>query len=296
MNNNTARFSLPGLLRAAREIKAQGSPAVFKSAVLYSYFRLFFLGLYGGGGKIVEAAGFKVKYCTVESLLYLFREIFIDQSYWFTAETPRPFIIDCGANIGMASLYFKALYPAAEILAFEPDPDAFACLGENIRLNGLSGIEIKNKALMGAAGETELYASKSGPGSLLVSVLRARADGPARKVPAAKLSEYITRPVDLLKIDIEGAETEALLELRASGRLSMVKRLIMEYHHHIDKAADSLSEILGALESSGFGYQLGGSLERPFHAGQFQNILIYSYNKTSQAMTSGRISRCRNIL
>lgn len=279
MTDNPSRFYLAGLLRTARAIMSRDGPGAFKAAVLYSYFRLFFLGLYGGGGKIVEAAGFKVKYCAVESLLCLFREIFINHSYWFTAETSRPFIIDCDANIGMASLYFKALYPAAEILAFEPDPDAFACLEENIKLNGLSGVKIKNEALMRTAGETELYSCKSGPGALWVSVLRARADGSARKARAARLSEYVIRPVDLLKMDIEGAETEVLSELCAAGKLNLIKQAVVEYHHHIDKDADSLSTVLGMLETAGFGYQINAVLRRPFKAGWFQDVLIYAYQK-----------------
>lgn len=276
---NPARFSLTGLLRATREVAAQDRPSAVKAAVMRSYFFLFFLGLYGGAAKTVDAAGFKVKYCSVKSLLYLFREILLHQTYLFAAETRQPFIIDCGANIGMASLYFKSLYPLAEVLAFEPDPDACACFAENMKLNLLSGVRVENAALMGAPGEAELHTCISGPGDLLASVLKERAAGPVRKVRAVRLSDYITKPVDLLKIDIEGAETEVMAELAASGKLGLVKKIVMEYHHHIDANSDSLSGMLAQLETAGFGYQLGGDLPRPFAGGRFQDILIYAYNK-----------------
>ena len=57
-------------------------------------------------------------------------EIFRREQYRFETDAPAPFIVDCGANIGMATLYFKSLYPDATVLAFEPDPAAFACLQE----------------------------------------------------------------------------------------------------------------------------------------------------------------------
>ena len=45
--------------------------------------------------------------------------------YAFVARDARPWIIDCGANVGMSVLFFKALYPAASVIAIEPDRAAF---------------------------------------------------------------------------------------------------------------------------------------------------------------------------
>lgn len=42
-----------------------------------------------------------------KTLHYLFKEIFISNEYYFNPRTKEPIILDCGANIGMASLYFK---------------------------------------------------------------------------------------------------------------------------------------------------------------------------------------------
>ena len=52
-------------------------------------------------------------------------------------------------------------------------------------------------------------------------------------VPSRALSSVITREVDLLKMDIEGAETAVILELAASGKLKLIKQIHLEYHHHI---------------------------------------------------------------
>ena len=56
-------------------------------------------------------------YYSFQSLLI---EIFINKSYLFKSAKPDPFILDCGANIGMATLLFKKLYPNAIINCFEP--------------------------------------------------------------------------------------------------------------------------------------------------------------------------------
>ncbi|PIU20794.1 MAG: hypothetical protein COT18_00435 [Elusimicrobia bacterium CG08_land_8_20_14_0_20_59_10] len=274
-------LSLPQLVRNYRILRVSAAAPALRRRIFKTCLFTLFPGLYGGRSKTTAAAGFRVKYCTVESFLYLFREIFLRQVYWFDAGNPAPVIVDCGANIGMASLYFKAVYPGAEILAFEPDPDAFACLRENLRLNGISGVEAREEAVMNAAGTVPLYSSLSGPGALGISVLRGRADGPPRAVRAVRLSDRIIRRIDLLKLDIEGAETGVLAELKASGKLPMINRIWMEYHHHIDGSLDSFSGALEMLESAGFGYQLSASPGLPFQPGSFQDIMVYAYNKTA---------------
>ena len=74
-------------------------------------------------------------------------EIWHNQSYFFECRTKRPFIIDCGSNIGLSVLYFKQLFPNSNILAFEPDPILCKYLNQNVRANGLTEIEILPKAV-----------------------------------------------------------------------------------------------------------------------------------------------------
>ena len=64
----------------------------------------------------MNVVGFLVSYFRLNQLNYLFREIFVDAQYLFQADNDRPFIIDCGSNIGMAILFFKSLYPQARIM------------------------------------------------------------------------------------------------------------------------------------------------------------------------------------
>src|SRR5262249_51895723 len=55
------------------------------------------------------------------NLPLLYSEFSARQSYRFASSRPDPVVYDCGANIGMATFYFKWLYPKAHIDAFEPD-------------------------------------------------------------------------------------------------------------------------------------------------------------------------------
>jgi hypothetical protein len=70
--------------------------------------------------------------------------------------------------------------------------------------------------------------------------------------------------VDLLKLDIEGAETQVLRE--AQHRLDRVERIFVEYHSLVDKP-QNLPELLGVLAASEFRFFATGSERRvrPFH-------------------------------
>ena len=87
------------------------------------------------GSGWADVAGFRMRYLEADWMRYLYREVFAEREYWFATDNPRPVILDCGSNIGMAILFFKALYPDAEIVAFEPAPWACAAIEETIRAN-----------------------------------------------------------------------------------------------------------------------------------------------------------------
>src|SRR5262249_32185240 len=161
-------------------------------------------------------------------------EIFVQAPYFFESSNDQPLIFDCGSNIGMSILFFKKLYPNARIVAFEPDPFTFEILRRNITQNQLSHVDLHQIALTSRGGEIELFRDASTDrSSLTMSILPQRHNGPSIVVPARRLSEFISSDIDLLKIDIEGAEREVLNELATSGKLRNVKRLHLEYHHHI---------------------------------------------------------------
>jgi FkbM family methyltransferase len=221
----------------------------------------------------------KVSYINPDSLQLLFDEIFVADSYWFETDRTAPFIIDCGSNIGMSILYFKFVYPDAEIIAFEPSEDAFARLAENIEINNLSGVQVHQVALAAGEGTAVFYYDPDNLGSLLMSTDPKRMAKARRMVETVRLSTYVTRSVDLLKIDVEGAELQILRELQSSGKLSSISEMVIEYHHHIDSSVDDFSTILRLLEENDFGYQIACDSKHYFRKGHFQDISIRAYRK-----------------
>jgi FkbM family methyltransferase len=224
----------------------------------------------------VDVLGYKISFLGEEQFRYLFNEIFKQECYHFSAGTDRPTIFDCGSNIGMSVLYFKKYYPFARILAFEPDPRTFATLRKNIHQNQLSNVVAHQVALGLVDGLVDFYRDENeNLSSLLMSTNRERHSGTRIQVPAKRLSTFIDSGVDLLKVDVEGAEFDVMDDLIATGKLHHVRRIHLEYHHHIGSAPDKLSLMLRWLEEAGFGYQVQAHWGRV--EGAFQDISLYCY-------------------
>jgi FkbM family methyltransferase len=172
------------------------------------------------------------------------KEIFDEKEYEFKSEgvSEEPFIIDCGSNIGLSILYFKSEYPKSRVLGFEPVPENFAILGENMKRNGLNRVEIKQAALAGKEGEISLFGS-----GLAASISRAWGVQVAeehRIVTSVQLSKHIDREVDYLKLDIEGAEEIVIPEIK--DKLPLVKEIYIEYHE--TQGRSFLDKILTILD------------------------------------------------
>jgi FkbM family methyltransferase len=221
--------------------------------------------------------GFEVSSFDRSTLAFLYREVFARQQYYFRSTTAKPVIYDCGANIGMATFYFKWLYPGAQIHAFEPDPKTFTLLQRNVAQNHLTAVDVYNCALWDQNGTVELFIDPGIPGSLLMSTDSARCHGERIQVPSRKLSDFIQGPVDCVKIDVEGAEHHILCDLVVSGKIALVNQLIVEYHHRIANQHSCLAAFLKRLEDSGFEYQVQASVSAIPSETTFQDIIVRAY-------------------
>ena len=155
----------------------------------------------------VDLLGYKISFKGEANFRHLFNGIFVQAPYFFRASDDRPLIFDCGSNIGMSVLFFKKLYPNARIVAFEPDPFTFETLRRNVEQNRLSDVDLHQIALDDRVGEIEFFRDASPESSsLTMSALPQRHSGPSVAVPARRLSDFISSEIDLIKIDVEGAE------------------------------------------------------------------------------------------
>ena len=73
-------------------------------------------------------------------------------------------------------------------------------------------------------------------------------------------SDFILGPVDLLKLDVEGAEYRVLCDLLSSGEAQSIKQIVIEYHHRMENERSCLADFLRQLEQAGFEYQIHASL------------------------------------
>ena len=72
-----------------------------------------------------------------------------------------------------------------------------------------------------------------------MSVYRDRMPGDTVRVPAVRLSRYVTKPVDFLKLDVEGSELPVLRDLVSSGTIAQIRQMVIEFHHHMSPAEDT---------------------------------------------------------
>lgn len=190
---------------------------------------------------------------------YSYREIFIDEIYKFDASSSAPFIIDCGANVGMSIIYFKYLYPDAKIIAFEPDEEIFNVLARNVKAFQLTNVTIERKALW--KSETTLPFQPEG--SVGSRIIKDSTGNSLPNVQTVRLRDLLIQKVDFLKIDIEGAEYEVLDDCR--NDLSNVEYLFVEYHGMVGEA-QTLQDILQILQDGGFRYHIKDAypIQHPF--------------------------------
>ncbi len=211
-----------------------------------------------------------------DSLYYMFKEIFCSDDYFFNTSSSHPVIVDCGANIGMATIYFKKKHPDARVIGFEANPHTYQLLKKNIERNNLTNVEVYNVALYDEEKEISFFVH--GERSLLGSIRNDRGKGEHLKVNARKISGYIKNieKIDLMKIDVEGAELNILNDLIESSLIKKTEQYIIEYHHNINNDASALSAFLAKFESNGYNY----SIKANYHnIRKFQDILIHFYKR-----------------
>lgn len=190
--------------------------------------------------------GLNFEFVDSASFIFTYEEIFRKQIYKFSVNNNTPYIIDAGANIGLAVLYFKLLFPDAVITAFEPDEQVFNVLQRNTTNKGMSFVTLIKKGLW--TEETELSFAAEGADGGRISEREECSN--IVTIQTVKLSNYLKdRHVDFLKMDIEGAEFEVLKE--AEPYLYNVSKIFVEYHSFVDKD-QQLSELLQILKNKGF--------------------------------------------
>lgn len=179
---------------------------------------------------------------------------------------PGMTVIDAGANIGEITLLAaKRVAPDGAVVAFEPVPEIADSLAANLAANGFAHAIVKRMALSDSEGKMPIYRASEpirdgtfndGLGSLFVD------DGDQKEagtIPVSTLDREVVElgldKVDLIKMDIEGAELPAL-----RGAESLLRRdhpvLIVEVQEETARAAGyTTADIFAFLTRLGYRFE-----------------------------------------
>jgi FkbM family methyltransferase len=166
--------------------------------------------------------------------LLILKEVVHDDAYRLrelAGEAPR-LIVDVGAGVGEFAVLAAVTFPEARVIAFEPDPGSFRLLEANVGRNGAANVEAHPVAV----GLQPSYALRRRRARAYTSM---HGSGPALAVAARPLEHFLRADtVDLVKVDCEGGEVDAIESLGAA--LARVRRVVSEYHLHLVPDEDRL--------------------------------------------------------
>lgn len=170
----------------------------------------------------------------------VFRQVFLAREYGIVdpASIGRGAVIDGGANIGLTSVFMADRNPDASIYAVEPD-------GANFELLELNTCQYSNiRCIRGALWGCDTGVRIVGDASDWAFQVQPAEAGTQDTIPAFSICTFLERHgltrVALLKLDVEGAEWEILLD--AASWVDLVENIVIELHESIRPGCTALFE------------------------------------------------------
>jgi FkbM family methyltransferase len=139
-------------------------------------------------------------------------------------------IIDCGANIGLASLYFLSKFKGCHIIAIEPEINNFQILQKNV--TNYENVTCINKGIWNVSTHLEIINPGNGNHAFIVKECSFPSEN---AIPAISIEniikEFQLSVIDILKIDIEGSEEQVFLN--RPEWLAKVRMIFCEIHENL---------------------------------------------------------------
>jgi FkbM family methyltransferase len=186
---------------------------------------------------------------------------------------PGMVVIDVGAHVGFFTLLAaRQVGPMGKVYAFEPEPSNHALLLRNIELNGYANILAVREAVFSNSGPANLFLSALDSGSHSIHAAGARGVTGTARVEAITLDAFLDGEgwpqVDLVKIDVEGAEVAVLEGMSRLLDRQHDLKLIVEFCPFLLRLVGLLpSALLDKLASLGFAVHIIDDRKGVLHAG-----------------------------
>ncbi|GIV35982.1 MAG: hypothetical protein KatS3mg032_0361 [Cyclobacteriaceae bacterium] len=162
--------------------------------------------------------------------------------------TTDPLIVDAGSNAGYSALYFATYVPNARIICIEPDAENFNILKTNLSANHIMPAKLIQGALYPRSSRLEIKSDYRG-GTHASYYVAEQPEGSIQGYTFQDIVKEFANPVDLLKVDIEGAES-LLFEDPAIAFPILERLQAIAIEIHDEKA--NRTRILENLKKSGF--------------------------------------------
>lgn len=165
----------------------------------------------------------------------MFDDVFLDREYALDElQAPRT-VLDCGANVGYTSVFLANAYPQARIVAVEPEPSNYALLCRNIA--PYPNIESIKVGVWTRAGRLSIENPQDVNSGFRLS------ESDAGTVETLTIPDLLARhgidQLDLLKLDVEGAERELLQDPSAGAWLGRTRCMVIELHERFRPGAQA---------------------------------------------------------
>lgn len=207
-------------------------------------FRPKVIDLRFSGGPMAKAAKLTIRSGGLEGDLAVFAGVLSDQEYRHEAIASAKRVLDIGAHIGIAAVWLHLMNPKVELACVEPDPRNLDLLSQNLAQNGIDARVIRC-AVSDVSGQMS-FGIGANPSCSTLRSTHHHSHEESISVEVKTLPQILDLlgwdHVDLIKMDIEGAEGAVLESCRDWG--SRVATLVMEIHPNVDiqQAASRLAD------------------------------------------------------
>lgn len=238
----------------------------------------------------IEHEGVRMYFSTPnEATLWRVRTIHEKEPWtleWLATIAPGEVLVDCGANVGMYTIWAAATRQA-RVIAFEPESQNYALLNRNIVLNGLSErVSAYCLGLSDASGLSTLYMADVTPGGSCHAVgealdfrLKPLKTVFAQGCIAARLDELVeagTVPVPQhMKVDVDGFEPKVIAGARRTLADPRMKSLLIETNQNLDEHQTMIDELAGL----GFRYDSAQVARAERKDGAFEGVAEYVFRR-----------------